>query len=317
VSANLHYWIDLIWGTRRRGESAKQKFNVIPDLVFEFDPTEYTDDNAMLQAKSDEIHNCGHAPRCLFTELHPPRVVDGEKRSLHFKREISRRRSHTRGSGTLDEARDRLTSLYGNLAVAYVWSDREWYLFAHSLPIVSVWKGTKMQSVLCGHLETISSLYFECDAGFAVVGHKDGVASLFSVDPFHFIRIIHTDARIPITLAKIFRSEGSVLLFQDTERGTVVSLWTVNGELQGSVSLDEAIMDCAVTSFPSGTKKNYAICLAKNDFLVTLKLPSLKHRPELSGKTGIQGGVSIKLENDNLTVLGTSGTIKWKLVWSK
>jgi hypothetical protein len=94
-------------------------------------------------------------------------------------------------------------------------------------------------------------------------------------------------------------------------------LWTVNREFQGRVALEKTIIDCTVTSFPCGTQKNYAIYLAKYSTFVTLKLPSLKYRPELTGEMGIQGGISIKSKNDNLTGFGTVGAIKWRLGWSK
>ncbi|OAF69132.1 hypothetical protein A3Q56_03117 [Intoshia linei] len=74
VSANIHRWIDLIFGYCQRGKMAEEKDNVFHSLFYEgtvdiFSP-EYKSDNLMLHSIIDFINNFGQIPSQLFVKPH-------------------------------------------------------------------------------------------------------------------------------------------------------------------------------------------------------------------------------------------------------
>lgn len=86
VSKNLHMWIDLIFGSKQRGEPALAADNLFHHLTYEgsVNLEEITDpvQRASLEAQINEF---GQAPRQLFTEPHPPRLT-GHTRPSKFLR---------------------------------------------------------------------------------------------------------------------------------------------------------------------------------------------------------------------------------------
>lgn len=78
TSLHLHEWIDLVFGFRRRGQAALEKFNVFQKSVFEFNVDEVIDNRTLFKAMRDQIHNCGQAANELFKSPHPKRNVLNE-----------------------------------------------------------------------------------------------------------------------------------------------------------------------------------------------------------------------------------------------
>ena len=331
VSEHLNEWIDLIWGVRRQGKLAAERFNHIDDIVFEFNPSEYRNDIFLLKAKSDQLHNCGQAPRQLFKGFHPAKTHrDQSKEIVLVKSKLLRPRRRTsdlllantvvRTSGLSNDEADVIDlsrRLTGEYEPVNVYSEGEWVMLVHTVPMISVWRHGSFFCFLRGHMEFITSIHFQYLSGFAVAGHQDGKLSVFTVEPFKFVRIIDTKIPTPVTLTRIWLSDASILVFQEEGDNTVVSLWTVNGEFLATTKLEGQVIDCAVTSFAIGTSKNIAICLMRSGHLLTMKVPSLRI---LDPAVDIApNGCSITIEKNKSVVVQTErgSTLRWKITHPK
>jgi hypothetical protein len=74
VSANLHNWIDLIFGYKQCGPAAIDAVNVYYHLTYEGAvDLEKIEDPEMRRAAEAQIRNFGQTPRQLFTKPHPQR----------------------------------------------------------------------------------------------------------------------------------------------------------------------------------------------------------------------------------------------------
>lgn len=127
VSANLHHWVDLIFGYKQKGAAAEEADNVFYYLTYEgaVDISKVTH-AAELKALETQINEFGQTPQQLFHSPHPPRLVHppppsadmvfttsmsldrGRGRPLSG-RELRGSRSRLRGAG--EEAGGRLLTL--------------------------------------------------------------------------------------------------------------------------------------------------------------------------------------------------------------
>ena len=76
VSANLHKWIDLIFGFRQQGEAAEESNNVYHHLFYEGNVDIFSiDDPLQRNATIGFINNFGQIPKQLFKRAHPAKKV--------------------------------------------------------------------------------------------------------------------------------------------------------------------------------------------------------------------------------------------------
>lgn len=108
VSRNLHKWIDLIFGSKQKGEAAVEAVNVFHYLSYQGakDVDTITDPLERL-ATIGIIHNFGQTPYQIFTKNHPAR----EQVRHRYKRLDTAAESLTRVPSTILETEERVASL--------------------------------------------------------------------------------------------------------------------------------------------------------------------------------------------------------------
>uniref|UniRef100_A0A7S0GW54 BEACH domain-containing protein n=1 Tax=Amorphochlora amoebiformis TaxID=1561963 RepID=A0A7S0GW54_9EUKA len=75
VSANLHLWIDLIFGHRQQGKGAEEAKNLFYYLTYPGQvDLSVIDDQKVLEATLAQISSFGQTPRQLWTSPHPPQA---------------------------------------------------------------------------------------------------------------------------------------------------------------------------------------------------------------------------------------------------
>ena len=78
VSANLHKWIDLIFGYKQQGEAAVESNNVYHHLFYEGNVDIFSiDDPLQRNATIGFINNFGQIPKQLFKKAHPAKKLSG------------------------------------------------------------------------------------------------------------------------------------------------------------------------------------------------------------------------------------------------
>lgn len=84
MSANLHNWIDLIFGYKQRGPEAERACNMFNYYCYEENVNLETVRDAKERRQIESIiNNFGQTPTRLFTEPHPQQMsVEVAKRSL-------------------------------------------------------------------------------------------------------------------------------------------------------------------------------------------------------------------------------------------
>ena len=76
VSANLHKWIDLIFGYKQQGEAAVEASNVYHHLFYEGNVDVFSIDDPMQRnATIGFINNFGQIPKQLFKKAHPAKKL--------------------------------------------------------------------------------------------------------------------------------------------------------------------------------------------------------------------------------------------------
>ena len=73
VSSNLHYWIDLVFGYKQRGDEARKAVNVFHPMTYFGVDIIGEDDPVKRNALETMIKTYGQTPRQLFTSSHPPK----------------------------------------------------------------------------------------------------------------------------------------------------------------------------------------------------------------------------------------------------
>ena len=297
VSSSLNEWIDLIWGCRRQGKQGYERFNIIQDIVFDFNPEEYMNDYLLMEAMIDQMHNCGQAPKQLFTSLHPKRKIFSSMKEITLQYVCEKSQEDdflkvsnsstiyirnnsiciSRGHGkpiTFQFANDIqpiAIDSYGHNLVT-----------GHKLPLINHWtysnKGLKYISTLRGHLSEIKCVLIQPVTAIILSGHVDGYISLFSTTPPQFIREIHCNSDSPIIMIKVVQSTSNFITFQRNNNMTIITLWTINGTMISVIKIPEEIIDCIISNFDEGTRRNIIIMLTSNDELIILRSETLEEK---------------------------------------
>jgi len=343
VSGMINEWIDMIWGNRREGELAKERFNVLQKIIFSFDPKQYQNDRLMLKAVTDQIHNCGQAPLQLFTSPHPKRdeitthynqklvfietrpftnddYLQYDNRSEQWVRslsgfkarvycdtiEIKKSKNHGFQYRFSDEICPVCISVDGNDVVS-----------AHRIPLIIHWvlSGSRLKRVFiyrC-HQSTITSIALLNSSRIIACGSSDGSVTTFSTNPHVFLRHFKSNHSSTISKIIITPSNSDITLIQDIGKGSTISMWSVNGAFLSELSFETKIIDITVSSFPEGTRKNFIYVLTEDGRLIVLSIPSL-HIKETS-TLGDCLGSSISLwKNKILFVFRTNNTLMmWQI----
>ncbi|KAL2753981.1 hypothetical protein ACRALDRAFT_2054085 [Sodiomyces alcalophilus JCM 7366] len=108
VSRNLHHWIDLIFGSKQRGEAAVESLNVFHHLSYRgAADLDNISDPQERRIAAGVIHNFGQTPHQVFAKPHPQReVLQGIERKLDTSVYAL-----TRLPQPLLESQDRISSL--------------------------------------------------------------------------------------------------------------------------------------------------------------------------------------------------------------
>lgn len=305
VSRQLHEWIDLIWGFRRRGEPARERFNIFQHTVFEFDPSEVIDDRLLFKAIKDQIQNCGQASQALFKLPHPKRQeakireeLTGELVFVNVKKPTQAERLLFKdafqgdpwvpvpsGSTSISAVRlsfGCLEARIGNVIEPKLCFSGETEITCfdlmgvtivtgHLMPIVNLWKmkGSNIHQItsLRCHLSQVTSVsFFGKDWTMVAAGHDDGYVSLFSTNPVRFLRALEPPLDSPVTLLRASVSSGDLLVVQSH----TVSLWSINGELVSSVRMETSVIDAVFTNYEEGTHVNFVFLLCTDHHIFTL-----------------------------------------------
>ena len=306
VSDHIHEWIDLVWGVRREGILAAERCNCLNKLVFDFNQDEYKNDNLLLHAMNSQLHTCGIAPTQLFTSPHPPRKpkdvplipelvfdcdrnpTEQELKSLTFSNSKERwlqTECHTRlriKNNTLDYQTNTRTSktFSPHIKPTMVHHSRNDVVTAHTLPVLVHWsaskKGLSFVETLVGHTSTITSVFINVWSSVIMSGHCDGKISLFALSPGRFVRILTCKAPLPITMLRISRSNSDVIAFQETDTGTIMTMFSINGKFLGTFAFNHKVRACDSTSFPYGARENLILILTTDAKLIALSARTLE-----------------------------------------
>jgi hypothetical protein len=270
----------------------------------------------MLKALTDQLHTCGIAPARLFAEAHEQRHVSRAfaKPSIWFD---SARDANEQEKQMLrfDAGKGRWCSLERRLKVRIAGNALEFYcgpdegrilfrpdirprliytsgqtdlITAHKLPFLVRWVAVRGHALayaatLVGHLAKITALFLNVSSRIIVAGHRDGRVSVFALAPDRLVRILACADETPVTLVRGMRDTADVLAFQGNERGTRLTLFSVNGRVLHTALLeDEQVRDCVSTAFKSGVKKNMIVLLTVTGQIVLLSSRTLRELDRMS-----------------------------------
>ena len=349
VSRQLHEWIDLIWGFRRRGEPARERFNTFQHTVFEFDPSEVIDDRLLFKAIKDQIHNCGQASQALFKLPHPKRqelkskdILNGELVFVSAKKPNQVERSLCRIAAQGDRwvpVQSELTSIramrlaLGCIEVSIGNTVEQKLCFSgetevtcfdlmgvtivtgHLMPIVNLWKikGTtihQITSLRCHLSQVMAVTFFGKDWTMVAAGHDDGYVSLFSTNPVRFLRALEPPRDAPVTLLRASSSSGDLLVVQ----ANMVTLWSINGELVCSVQMETSVLDAVFTNYEEGTQTNFVFLLCTDNHIFTLNAFDLNVTSGVQVEKPDPTSLSLSRDGKMLLVAHTDGQITtWKI----
>ncbi|KAI8930272.1 hypothetical protein BC831DRAFT_502404 [Entophlyctis helioformis] len=227
VNAHLHEWIDLIFGFKQTGEEAVKAINLFHYLSYEGAVVniDKIDDPIEKQATIGIIHNFGQTPRQLFKKPHPRRMGDTTEAQLKIHKQPE----------MLIEAAAPLKILSGQPI-----SDIKLNGACDRLYTA----GASKLFVPPNHAKYIEWDYLDnslrlCQTETA----KDAVAIIWDMNRQQYVRSL-VGHEGPITSVAVHEGTGDIL----TCCGTMMRLWTVNGDLLAckSVASVSDLVTCSI-----------------------------------------------------------------------
>ena len=328
-SRTINSWIDLVWGIRREGRLAIEKFNTFQKIVFAFNPSQFSDNPKLLNAFQTQIVNCGQAPFQLFPVFHPHKKFQPKKRKVSliqmyglsfefnsFHSQIPTIKSYLRFVDEID--------------IGFIIQKNNDFIIGHkNIPIISFWNifngiGPNSDSknkieiefkfLMRGHLNQMTALDLS-ENRFIVAGHADGKLSTFCLNnKCHFLRTIECPLNSPISLVKVMNDNSSFITFQNYEMGQcLASLFSANGFLIEKLEIDDYIIDCTLTSFFDGIQKNYAFVLTKNGAIIALSMNSLEIKYKFETMRNDIASLYLKDNYILFAVTNTNITLSWRI----
>ncbi|KAJ5176906.1 uncharacterized protein N7482_002783 [Penicillium canariense] len=233
VSENLHHWIDLVFGSKQKGEAAVEAVNVFHHLSYKgAKDLDAIDDPMERLATIGIIHNFGQTPGQIFQRSHPQR----EDQRYRVPRLDTLAESLTQMPlslldieervATLSMKQDRLlctAALRLNVPPAYD-HYMEWGFFDGSVRFYST-DSRKPIGSLFGHRAPVTVLAVSRSFSALLSVSTDGQSMLWDLNRRCFVRALPADGAVDC--ARINDVTGDIIVC----RGHRITMYTLNGEI--------------------------------------------------------------------------------------
>ncbi|KAG5519106.1 hypothetical protein PMAC_002193 [Pneumocystis sp. 'macacae'] len=224
VSEHLNEWIDLVFGFKQQGELAIKATNIFHHLSYhgaiDIDKIKDPIEKIATIGNNSEIgiiYNFGQTPKQLFRHPHPKKVCDSENSITpktpyigKFEKNIN---SLIQAIMFLKEPYTLVTG--SDDCIIYIW-----YIIQKKTMEL------EEKSCLRGHSKPIISIDSSQSFSIIVSGSEDGLAIEWDLNKACYIRTLEQSDK-PIQCVSINDTNGDIA----TCSGTIISIWTINGDL--------------------------------------------------------------------------------------
>ncbi|KAJ5586270.1 hypothetical protein N7450_006057 [Penicillium hetheringtonii] len=249
VSANLHHWIDLVFGSKQKGEAAVEAVNVFHHLSYKgAKDLDAIDDPMERLATIGIIHNFGQTPHQIFQRPHSVR---------EDQRHRIPRLEHSRGVPSADTTLVTCRKLLGHFEHLHIgqlshasFADSRTLITCGTDCTVSLWmitataKSVDLQPIgsLFGHRSPVTVLAVSRSFSTLLTASTDGHIMLWDLNRRSFVRNLPANGMVDC--ARINDVTGNIIVC----RGHRVTLYTLNGDILVEQpvcdSVDDRVISC-------------------------------------------------------------------------